>query len=75
MKCYLKFFFSDRLCFFTVPFCLQSLALDIICLTFFMQSLADDLLFFSVIEKDSAQWSVKDIFLHHITSGRDVETE
>jgi hypothetical protein len=40
-----------------------------------MLSLADDLLFFSVIEKDSAQWSANDIFLHHITSGRDAETE
>ncbi len=39
------------------------------------QLIADDLLFFSVKEKDSAQWSPDDIFLHDITSGRDVETE
>jgi len=31
--------------------------------------------FFFVIEMNSAQWSANDIFPHHITSGRDAETE
>ncbi len=64
--------FSDRLCFFTGTFCLQSLALARLCLRFFMQSVADNFLFVSM---DSAPWSTNTFFLHHITSERDAETE
>ncbi len=72
MKCYLNCFFSDRLCFFTGTFCLQSLALSWLCLRFFMQSVADKFLFISM---DSAPWSTNNFFLHHITPERDAETE
>ncbi len=54
---------------------LRNLNMNVLFNNFDRESIADDLLFFSAIEKDSAQWSANDIFLYHITSGRDAETE